>query len=62
MDGFYNPWFLFRQCLRSVSLEAEPDTGFECILYWECSQETGNEESRTVQERQLSKSVALPGV
>ena len=27
--------FLFMQCLRSVSLGADPETGFECIIYWE---------------------------
>lgn len=35
MDEFYNLWVLLTQCLRSVSLDAEPDREFECIIYWE---------------------------
>lgn len=35
MDRFYNLWLLLTQCLKSVSLETESETGFECIIGWE---------------------------
>ena len=35
MDGFTIFWLLLMHCLRSVSLAAEPETGFECMIFYE---------------------------
>lgn len=35
MAGFTIFWLLLMHCLRSVSLEAEPETGFEYIIFYE---------------------------